>query len=169
MRTDNLINAERGNMPGEMVRPTEKDVLFAIKKEVGEGLKGQPRTASELARSISMTYGHPYWEDPQVHRPSLNKVLDKLSADFTIIRRSGDGWGDLPPSQYGMAARFFYYALPEHAEEWRREALSRTEKRRLKLAEEQARHALAEQFPTEYQVLVRRELKKVELTMKAPE
>lgn len=156
-------------MSTEKVRPTDKDILRALRVEIGEGLNGRPRNATELARAISFSYGHSPWGEPQVHRPTLNRVLAELSADFSIIGRSGDQWERLAPSTHGMADRFVYYALPEHLEEWRKAALSRVERSRQVRAESQAKDELAEQFPNEYQLLVRRALKKAQREITAPE
>lgn len=149
-------------MNTEKIKPTIEDVIRALRREVGEGLRGKPQSASELERAICVTYAEIDWNMPRLNRHSLDLVLAELVADFSIIKKTGKEWGTLPPFRHGMSDRFSYYALPAHLEKWERDSLSRTEWKRLELAESLALNELAKKFPVEYQVLVRRELKKLQ-------
>lgn len=147
---------------------TAREILLALRQEVGEGPRAAPVTATTVARAVSLMHGHAHWDKPQVNTRAMGALLEEMSAEFTIIGRTGDEWAGLSPSGLGMSARFVYYALPEHLEAWQKTARARVKAERLAAAREWAKDALAEEFPAEYGRLVQQRMRELKGSMKAP-
>lgn len=132
---------------------TREEVLKALTEEI-EGRTMRPLSAMDLCRHIHAKRGGAHWEQPEVNRGALEKLLLELESEGAVHGKTGKEWAGIAPSARPCRAAGRYYAAPQYVKVWQAEAARRRDGARHKRAMQAAMEALAQLHPAEFDALV---------------